>query len=334
MSAVLTIFPPHVPLFGGGQIGDRNSYLEALDAHCAWAERLGVAGMLIYEFRDSLEPWLAAMAILTRTRGVVPVVAVNVRLTHPESAAQRIATLSFLHGRRVDLNLVTGAKAGELDYFGPEPSDKYALAADFVSGLTASLAGADYHGPMFRLPAANGTPKTSSDAIPDLYAPASQNMSFGQIASMLAQCLVMAKPLNALGAEIEHLAGLGFVGEVTMLAGIVARETDDAARRLARDRYAATRRDSLVRIAFRGSLTSSQHLATFAQAESGLWHDECLWYGAGRAGIDCPKLVGSYETVASALARYYDLGVRRLVVDLPEEPAEYAHIQRAVAGWL
>jgi alkanesulfonate monooxygenase len=334
MSAVLTIFPPHAPLFGGGRIGDRNSYLEALDAHCAWAERMSVAGMLIYEFRDSLEPWLAAAAILTRTRAVVPVVAVNARLMHPESAAQRIASLSFLHDRRVDLNLVTGAKAGELDYFGPEPTDKYALAADFVSGLTASLAGADYHGPIFRLPAANGTPKTSSDAIPSLYAPASQNAGFGQLASMLAQCLVMAKPLSALSAEIEYLAGLGFAGEVTMLTGIVARETDDAARHLAGDRYTATRRDSLVRTAFRGALTSSQHLAMFAQAESGIWHDECLWYGAGRTGIDCPKLVGSYDRVASALARYYDLGVRRLVVDLPEQPAEYVHIQRAIAGWL
>jgi alkanesulfonate monooxygenase len=333
MGAVLTIFPPHTALFGGDQPGDRADYLVALDAHCAWAERLGATGMLIYEFRGSLEPWIAATAILARTSGVVPVVAVNTRLTHPESAAQRIAALSFLHGRRVDVNLVTGAKTGELDYFGPEPSDKYAVAADFAAGLGASLAGAEHEGPVFRLPPGSGTPKVGDDAMPWLFAPASQNGGFVKLAGLLSHCLVMAKPAEILGAELERLAGLGFGGDVTMLAGVVARETDDAARGLALARYASTRKDALVRRAFRSSLTSSQHHATFAQAEAGAWQDGCLWYGAGRIGIDCPKLVGSYDSVASALARYQGLGVRGLVVDLPDDPGEYAHIQRAIGGW-
>jgi alkanesulfonate monooxygenase len=330
---VLTIFPPHTALFGSHQTGNRTDYLAALDAHCGWAERLGAAGMLIYEFRGSLEPWMAATAILARTSGVAPVVAANTRRTHPEAAAQRIAALVFLHGRRVDLNLVTGAKTGELDYYGPELGDKYVVAADFAAGLAASLAGADHEGPVFRLPPGSGTPKVGADQMPRLFAPASHNDGFAKLAGLLSHCLVMAKPAGTLGAELERLAGLGFGGEITMLAGVIARETDEAARDLALTRYASTRRDALVRRAFRSSLTSSQHTATFAQAEAGTWHDDCLWYGAGRIGIDGPKLVGSYDTVATALARYRDLGVGGLVVDLPDDPGEYAHIQRAIGGW-
>jgi alkanesulfonate monooxygenase len=212
-------------------------------------------------------------------------------------------------------------------------ADKYTISADFAAALGAALGGTDHEGPVFRLPPATGTPRVSGDRLPTLFAPASTNPDFAGLLPALGRCLVMAKPRETLATEVEKLTKLGLTGQVAMLVGIVARDSDDAAWQVAAERHGGDRRDALLRAAFRHAATSSQHQATFSLADEATVHDECLWYGAGRVGIDCPKLVGAYETVASALHRYRDLGVECLVVDLPDTAEEYRHVERTLAGW-
>jgi hypothetical protein len=77
-------------------------------------------------------------------------------------------------------------------------------------------------------------------------------------------------------------------------------------------------------------VTSTQHTANLAAVAGGEIQDDCLWYGADRLGMDCPKLVGSYPQVAASLRAYRELGVTTLVLDLPFELAEYEHIDRAL----
>ncbi|GAA4139229.1 hypothetical protein GCM10022416_25320 [Actinomadura keratinilytica] len=333
-----TVCPGHADVFGAGARGSAAgggsgaAYRETVAEHCAAAERLGASAMLIYDFWQSLDPWLAGQLVLAASTTLEPVVAVNPALTHPATAARAVAGLCHLYGRRVNLNVVAGAKAAELQALGldPAPGGKYERMADFIDALRAVLRGEPHSGPCYALRSAPPEPPPDPALAPRVLAPGSRSPEIAAVLPRLDRALVMAKPRADIAAEHERLAAEGLAGGLAMIVGVVARDTDERAWDVAHRRYAATRRDALTRRLFTRQVTSSQHRATIDLAEAGDLHDECLWYGAGRIGIDCPKLVGSYKTVAAALDAYRELGVRTVVLDLPYEPAEYEHVARVL----
>ena len=48
-------------------------------------------------------------------------------------------------------------------------------------------------------------------------------------------------------------------------------------------------------------------------------------------GTFCPYLVGSYDRVASEVARYTELGYETFILDVPESPEELDHIGEVFA---
>lgn len=330
MVEVFTVCPSHTDVFGTH--ANPEGYPEALAEHGALAEKLGATAMLIYDFWESLDPWIVAHLLLARTTTLEPIVAVNPALTHPAVAARAVAGLNHLYRRRVNLNVVTGAKAGELAALGVEPitDGKYARMAEFIDTLRAVLEGQPYQGRWFQSRAAAPQPAPGPELSPRVLMPGTRTAEAALVLPRLDRALVMAKPRAALAEEHERLAGSGLTGGLAMIVGIVARSTDEHAWAVAHRHYAGDRRDALVARVFRRQVTSSQHLANLELADAGAVHDECLWYGAGRIGIDCPKLVGSYQTVADALRAYLALGVRTIVLDLPFHVAEYEHIGQAL----
>jgi alkanesulfonate monooxygenase len=147
---------------------------------------------------------------------------------------------------------------------------------------------------------------------------------------LLDRALVMAKPLADITAEHRRLTDWGLRGGLAMIVGIVARDTGAEARAHATARHGSTRRDALVRRQFAAAATSSQHRANLELADRGDPAEGVLWYGAGRIGVDCPKLVGSYDQVAERLGEYVDAGVRTVVLDLPDSADEYAHVHHVL----
>ena len=73
-------------------------------------------------------------------------------------------------------------------------------------------------------------------------------------------------------------------------------------------------------------VVSSEHTASYALAEQQEVHDERLWYGAPTRGIDAPKLVGAADQVRAWLRSCADIGVTDIIVDLPPNVAEFAHL--------
>ncbi|GAA4057069.1 LLM class flavin-dependent oxidoreductase [Actinomadura miaoliensis] len=333
-----TVCPGHADVFGAGAHGPAPgggsgaAYRETVAAHCAAAERLGASAMLIYDFWQSLDPWLAGQLVLAASTTLEPIVAVNPTLAHPAIAARAVAGLCHLYGRRVNLNVVAGAKAAELQALGLDPAEggKYERMADFIDALRAVLRGEPHSGPCYGLRSAPPEPPPDPALAPRVLAPGSRSPEIAAVLPRLDRALVMAKPRADIAAEHERLAAGGLTGGLAMIVGVVARDTDEQAWDTADRQYAATRRDAFTRRLFARQVTSSQHRANIDLAEAGALHDECLWYGAGRIGIDCPKLVGSYKTVAAALDAYRELGVRTVVLDLPYEPAEYEHVARVL----
>jgi alkanesulfonate monooxygenase SsuD/methylene tetrahydromethanopterin reductase-like flavin-dependent oxidoreductase (luciferase family) len=331
---LFTVCPPHGGGFGGpagtaaGPSAER--FARLLDEHCEWAERLGAAAMLIYDFPAALDPFVAAQAVLARTTTVEPIAAVLPALTQPAVAARAVASLAFLGRRRINLNLVQGAKAADLAAHGlPVAGDeeRYARMAEFAAALRAVLDGEPFHGVHLRVDTTAPDPPPPA---PRLIAPASRTPASRAVLPLLDRALVMAKPLADLEAEHRRLTGWGLRGGLAMIVGVVARDTDAEATADATARYGGTRRDALVRRRFGAAVTSSQHRANLELADRGDPPEGVLWYGAGRVGIDCPKLVGSYDRVAERLGEYAATGVRTVVLDLPDVADEYGHVHQVL----
>ncbi len=326
---LLTVCPPHTRTFGLGEAVDRRSFMATLDAHCAWADRLGATGMLVYEFWSALDPWVAAQAILARAERVQPVVGVLPMFTHPAVVARRVASLSFLYGRRVNLNVVAGAKPADIEAIGLDAGDpdRYLRVREYIEVVSSVLGGPrSFQGRFYKVDNVRTEPRLDDALSPRLFVPGSRSEDSRHVLPLADRSLVMAKPRGVLEQEAEQLARWGLRGGLAMIVGIIAREDDDEAWAVAERDYSGSRRDRLGTTAFAGQATSSQHQATFELARRATVHDDRLWYGAARAGIDCPKLVGSYDDVAAALRDYADIGVRSLVVDLPEQVEEYEQV--------
>lgn len=91
--------------------GASESYAARVAEVARWSEEAEFHGILVYTDNSLVDPWLVAQLILQSTRSLSPLVAVQPVYMHPYAAAKMIASLAFLHGRRLDVNLVAGAFA-------------------------------------------------------------------------------------------------------------------------------------------------------------------------------------------------------------------------------
>ena len=111
--------------------------------------------------------------------------------------------------------------------------------------------------------------------------------------------------------------------------GIIAREDSDEAWRIAYERFPADRKGQIThQIAMKVS-DSSWHtqLSQLAKLVSG--EDNPYWLVPfENYKTFCPYLVGSYDRVGQEVARYFGLGYRTVILDVPSSPEEMQHIGR------
>jgi alkanesulfonate monooxygenase len=121
--------------------------------------------------------------------------------------------------------------------------------------------------------------------------------------------------------------------------GVIAREDPGEAWRVARARFPADRRGQLAHqlamkvsdSVWRKQLSEiGAEIGAELEAESGgqtaeTWNP--YWLGPFQNyKTNCPYLVGSYERVAQELASYIAVGYRTLILDIPPDQEELAHI--------
>jgi len=71
-------------------------------------------GILLYSDNALVDPWLAAHQILGNTERLCPLVAVQPAYLHLYSTAKMVASLSYLYGRKIYLNMIAGGFRGDL----------------------------------------------------------------------------------------------------------------------------------------------------------------------------------------------------------------------------
>lgn len=306
----------------------REQYRERITEVARWSEAAGCEGLLVYTDNGIVDPWLVAQLILESTRRICPLVAVQPAYTHPYTVAKMIGTLSYLHRRRVYVNLVAGGFRNDLDALGDTTAhdERYARALEYgriivqlTAGESCTLEGKYYTVRNLRL-----VPPVDPELAPGLTVSGSSPAGQAVAASLGAIAIKYPRPPEQEPPNHDD------PGEVGMRVGIIARDTSEEAWRVARDRFPSTRAGVLAQqLAGKVSDSSWRHQLSALTRESPE-PDSAYWLGPFETNASfCPYLVGDHDAVAGELRRYMELGFSTFLLDIPREQEDLTQARRA-----
>lgn len=292
-----------------------------------WSDELGYRGILVYTDNGLLDPWPLAQIIVENTRALCPLVAVQPVYMHPYAVAKVVTSLAHLYGRRLFLNMVAGGFVNDLAALGDAtPHDRrYERLVEYTAIIKALLGGAGpvtLEGGFYRVRQLRLTPPLAPELFPGILLSASSDAGLAAARAVGATAVKYPKP-----AAEEEEAPPAAEGAFGIRVGVIARPTDAEAWDVARARFPSDRRGQL------------RHQLAMATSDS-VWHKdlsqrgaeaqpEVYWLGPFmNYKTFCPYLVGSYERVGDALARYVALGYTSFILDVPFDRDELCHTER------
>ena len=190
-----------------------------------WSEVHGFDGTLIYSNNSLVDGWSVAQIILDHTNSLTPLIAVNPVYIFPYALAKRIASLSFMYGRRIDINWIAGGFQNDLKSLGDEtPHDKrYERLIDYalvVKGLLKNKGLFSHFGDFYKIDKIRMIPSISEELIPLELISGTSEAGINAADKLGATKLKYAKPLEDYkGVEPSKNYDLG------VRFGIIARET-------------------------------------------------------------------------------------------------------------
>jgi alkanesulfonate monooxygenase len=295
-----------------------------------WSEEGGCEGILVYTDSGLLDPWLVAQLIIQSTSSLSPLVAVQPIYMHPYSVAKMVTTLSLLHGRRIDLNIVAGGFRNDLLALDDRtPHDqRYARLTEYTAIIRRLLEGGPpvtFKGEFYAVTNLSLVPALDPALMPRIL-----------LSGSSPEGLAAAKTLGALpvrypepASQTESLDGERAFG---IRVGIIGREDEGDAWRIARERFPEDRRGKATHQLAMKVSDSAWHrqlsaIAPQLTAESAYWMVPFQNYKTF-----CPYLVGSYERVGEELGRYLASGCRALILDVPPNATEMHHVALSIAA--
>lgn len=303
---------------------DSASYGPRVADVARWSEAAGCEGILVYSDNGIVDPWLVSQLVVQATERLCPLVAVQPVYMHPYAVAKMVTTLANLHGRRTYLNLVAGGFRNDLLALGDEThhDERYARIAEYgrlIRDLTAgtgpvSVSGRYYAAHHLRL----------APPVPAALRPGFMISGSSEAGLAAARTLGAIAVKYPRGAEEEE-----YVDAATpsgMRIGLIARETQEDAWRVAHERFPEDRSGQIAHhLAMRVS-DSQWHSQLSALAGIAASGESPYWLGPfENYQTFCPYLVGDYQRVARELERYIGLGFRTFILDIPANEEELHH---------
>lgn len=316
--------------------GSGPEYLEAATQVAQWSDRQGCTGMLIYTDNSLVDPWLLAEFVLERTERLSPLVAVQPVYMHPYSVAKMVASLSFLHGRRMSLNLVAGGFRNDLIAMGDETphDDRYARITEYgqivmglLRGESVTLDGRHYQVKNLKL-----TPKLPEELFPVVLMSGSSPAALETARAIGATAIRYPQDPEKEQTSVERPEGV----QMGLRVGIVARDDAASAWTEAEARFPEDRRGQIMHDLAMKTSDSQWHKqlsqdAAAADAGGDVATRSPYWlHPFKQYSTFCPYLVGSYDRVADELAQYFTMGDRALIVDIPREEDDLVHAKRVL----
>lgn len=304
---------------------DPATYIPRVTEIARWSEAAGCEGTLVYTDNRLVDPWLVSQAIIAGTARICPLVAIQPVYMHPYSAAKMAASLAFMYRRRIWLNIVAGGFRNDLTALGDETEhdDRYERVKEYaqvmlelLAGESVTLAGRYYNVKNLRL-----APRLPEELRPRVMISGSSPAGFAAARAIGAVPVKYPKPP---GEEVllEDAAAFG------IRVGIIARETEDEAWRVAQERFPPDRRGRIA------------HGVAMKVSDS-RWHEQLSRTDVDVSGNGsrnpywllpfqnyktfCPYLVGAYDHVAELVAAYIRLGARTFILDIPASASELDH---------
>lgn len=288
-----------------------------------WSEEYGCKGILVYTDNSLVDPWLVSQIIIENTRGLCPLVAIQPIYMHPYAVAKMVATIGHLYGRRIYLNMVAGGFTNDLVALNdPTPHDKrYVRLIEYTTIVKQLLAGAmvTYAGEFHQVEKLRLTPALGPELFPGIFMSGSSAAGLAAAHAVGATAIQYPRPATECPAPPKSL-------QAGVRVGIIARENDDEAWRVAEERFPLDRRGELThQLAMKVSDSSWHQQLSQAAAET-RERREVYWLRPFESyKTFCPYLVGSYERVAAELAKYIGVGYETFVLDIPPSEEELRH---------
>ena len=307
-------------------LGKAESYRREVERIAQWSEDAGCEGILVYTDNGQVDPWLASQVIIGATRRLCPLVAVQPAYMHPYSVAKMIASLAFLCGRRVYLNMVAGGFKNDLESLNDrtphdERYDRLIEYTTIIQELLRSAGPVSFDGRYYKVSNLKLTPPLPQNLRPGIMISGSSDAGMAAAKRMGATPVEYPKP----PAELAGLDRAG--GPSGIRIGILARESEAQAWAVAHARFPEDRKGQLTHQLAMKVSDSSWHKQLGELGEQSPAKKNPYWLVPFQNyKTFCPYLVGSYGEVADLVALYVAKGYRTFLLDVPARPAEMQHI--------
>ena len=304
----------------------RESYVQNVIDVAHWSEEAGCESILVYTDNSLVDPWLIAQIIIQNTRSLCPLVAVQPAYMHPYSVAKMVASLGHLYGRRVYLNMVAGGFRNDLAALQDStPHDKrYRRLVEYtkiIQELLTSQEPVTYRGEFYGIDKLRMTPPLPPELAPGVLVSGSSEagLSAATVLGALAVKYPQPSEREPDGRQSAMTTGIR--------VGIIARESEDEAWTVAHLRFPEDRKGQITHKLAMKTSDSIWHkqlsqLAVATENNSGPYW---LWPFENYQTF-CPYLVGSYDCVASEVAKYVERGHTAFILDIPPTREELEHI--------
>jgi alkanesulfonate monooxygenase len=304
---------------------DAAEYADRVADVARWSEEAGCHGILVYTDNGIADPWLVAQRVIEATTELRPLVAVQPVYMHPYSVAKMVASLAYLHGRAVDLNMLAGGFRNDLLALGDETphDDRYKRTVEYTLIVTGLLNGetVTVDGEWHRVKNLRLTPELPAELRPGLTISGSSPAGLAAAEEIGALAVRYPRPV----AEEEAESGPRPRGGVGVRVGVIARDSADDAWRVAHERFPEDRKGELKhQLAMK--VSDSHWHRQLSDRESGADDESPYWLDPFNQGQTfCPYLVGTHERVGAELARYVAAGFETFILDIPPDHEELEH---------
>lgn len=304
----------------------REAYLERVAAVARWSEAAGCEGILVYTDNSIVDPWLVSEVIIRHTSRLAPLVATQPVYMHPYSVAKMVASLGFLHRRRVWLNMVAGGFKNDLAALADDtPHDRrYQRLMEYtliIKQLLESPAPVSFEGEFYRVRNLKMTPALDPALMPGILVSGSSPAGLEAARAIGATAVKYPRPPKAyLGTPAPEGIGCG------VRVGVIARATEAEAWALAEARFPADRRGQIAhQLAIKVSDSHWHKQLSQAAQENGMREGAYWMWPFENYQTFCPYLVGDYDQVAEQVALYMHVGYRTFILDIPPDREELEH---------
>lgn len=292
-----------------------------------WSEKTGCKGILVYADNSQVDPWLVSQLVIQHTETLCPLVAVQPVYMHPYTVAKTVASIGYAYGRRVYLNMVAGGFKNDLAALNdPTPHEsRYERLVEYTTIVRRLLEGGpvSYSGKFYTVDKLKLAPALAPELFPGIFVSGSSAEGLAAAHAIPATAIKYPEPASECGDG----AGDGGL-DSGIRVGIISREREDDAWRVAHERFPEDRKGQLTHQLAMKVSDSAWHkqLSDLAQAggRSPYWLVPFQNYKSM-----CPYLVGDYERVGRELAGYISHGFRTFILDIPPSAEELVHTRTA-----